>query len=257
MHTSCRRHTGDVAAATRLTIAPALCVLAAMTAAAINLASATASDEADSDQPVTVEELGVLRERSASFEFTAGDREDQQVRMRVTQTPEGWQERLGNIRVAYLKQDSRGIVQPSQKLRDEGRETHFEPALLKVPAELRPGESHNQSGSINVHDLESGKHEHTGSYKHHIEVIGWRRVRLGNRQFRGMLIKRTTHFDFKLADAKVVTQAVYMPGVGLIYEKTNKTTKTLNVFPDEEVEAMKWLGDQVSSDSSSGEPADR
>jgi len=210
----------------------------------IAVISPAAKREAAEKSAVTAEELAVLKPRVAEFEFTEGDRKGETVYIAIREKDGRWHKRRGETRRSWLVKDDGGdVARESQVLEDKERRTVFDPPLLVVGGTMQSSDERTTRGTIRVFDIGEEEADREGEYTQTIRAVGWRTMTIAGRQFRAMLIEQETKFKFTGANVRVVTESAYAPGVGLIHQRVSQTIKKLKIFPDHEVETLRWTGE--------------
>ena len=106
----------------------------------------------------------------------------------------------------------------------------YEPAFVALPPQMIVGRPFEGACRVLVTDLGSGADRDEGTCTYRIELLGRRRVSTTSGPFDAYLVRTTRHLELRLAEARVTTDATYLPGRGIVRENTHQITRVLGLL---------------------------
>lgn len=164
----------------------------------------------------------------------AGDNPGNVVQFKRTATKEhgaSWANHEGDDRTEFWATDGRGNLQLTAVYEAQDQAVSlFEPPFT-VPAELRPGEPHQEKSSMRVVDARTlSTQKASGTATRTIEYVGNERIRtpLGTHDAQRIVL----HFLAEMGVATAETTSTYyiVPGLGLVAEETTERVRILGMF---------------------------
>ena len=207
---------------------------------ALTALASTLLAQEQSANPLPAERLMPLEQRHMSYRLTLND-EDQQANATLAPHPSRentWWLRVGSHRHSLLKRTEAGrIVVLRQKLPDRGMTLTYDPPMLLLPAECKPGETIETTGSIRLEDREGDVHE--GELTHTVKVHGRVNTQIDGETHRAIHVETVDRVDLGIVEIHITAHTHYVPGLGRAYQKMTTTRQTLKLFSETTTESFR------------------
>lgn len=167
---------------------------------------------------------------SGKARITRGDEPAYTASVSIEPEADHWRTTIETLYSSTFRQGGGGAI---ETLRDEdvadSVAVDYEPPLVALPPRMIVGRPFEGSCRVRVTDLRSGADRDDGTCTYRIEVLGWRRATPSGR-FDAYLVRTTRHLKLRRAEARVTTDAVYLPGRGMIRESVHQVTRVLGLL---------------------------
>lgn len=197
--------------------------------------------------PIDATTLYPLASHEGSISVQVGNQPVQTYPYRLNPTGEDhnhWRLRLETLRDTYLQQAADGAIQITRE--DEYKEgvwVAYDPPLILLPARLAMGKPTQQRTRMAVHNLTDGLLRDQGWCTYQVQLLGCKTVDTPDGRQDGYVLQTRRQIELQLAEVQVVSEAVYVPGVGWMREKIDRITKPMRLFEVRQSESL-WRVDQ-------------
>lgn len=194
-----------------------------------------------------------LTERSGAYQVTVGDKAPREVAFRYEpgDQPGTWRSVTDDQRVAHLQITPEGaIVMTSEEEHSEGVRVSYEPALLVLPTTVESGPPITQEDiATTVTNLSNGAQRDRGVTAVTMEVVGSRPVETPLGVFEAVVVRKHRRMKLGMAEVDVMVHLALAPGVGVVAESIDRTTRVIGMFQTQVREESRLLrsdGPQVT-----------
>ena len=144
---------------------------------------------------------------------------------------DGWRFSIETMHTAYLRQNADGAL---DTLLEEDHEEQvvvtYEPPFVMLPASLAVGEPARFECRMDITDLRSGAPRDRGRCTYIVELLGRRNLATPNGPVASYVVRTTRDITLRMAKARIVTEATFVPGRGLVREHIHQTVLPLGLF---------------------------
>jgi hypothetical protein len=168
---------------------------------------------------------------SGKVRITRDDEPAYTAHVSVEPEADHWRTTIETLYSSTFSQRDDGAI---QTLRDEDAAdsvaVDYDPPFVALPPRMIVGRPFEGFCRVRITDLDSGADRDAGTCTYRIELLGRRRVSTPAGRVDGYLVRTTRHLKLRLAEARVTTDAVYLPGRGIVREQTHQVTRVLGLF---------------------------
>jgi len=197
---------------------------------AIALMAVGVVDAGDKDE-VASSTLLPLVERDATFKVTAGERRGQTVRVSIASHDDHWRLIQPDFKTRHVTRGEDGALLMSQSyVKHKDSRLSFDPAVPLLPSTMAPGAIKEFRAAVRVTSLDGKRVKASGDCVRRVELLGQRRIEIGDEEVDVYRVRATERFDFTLAHVRVVTTTDFVPGVGQVRQQVSEKITRLGIF---------------------------
>lgn len=121
------------------------------------------------------------------------------------------------------------LVLPGEQDFSENVAIFYKPPLLKMPAQLHPGQAVTRESEMLIKHLDTGKVRDRGTCRVRMTLTGTQRIATDVGEIEAVIVESERLIDLKLANVVVRITSAYEPGFGLVHERVERRVHVLGV----------------------------